>query len=79
LFTPTVEIENEPTFWPADIVTEPGTVAAELLLVKLTTVPPVAAGPLRVTVPVEAPPPRTELGLKLSDTNAVEVIVKVAD
>ena len=33
-----------------------------LLDVRLTTDPPVGAGPLSVTVPVEVPPPTTEMG-----------------
>jgi hypothetical protein len=36
---------------PAGTVTLPGTVAAELLLAKLTTVPPLPAAALKVTVP----------------------------
>lgn len=49
---------------PAGTDTDAGTVAAAvLLLCNATDVPPVGAGPVRVTVPVEFVPPVTELGL----------------
>ncbi len=50
---------------PAATVTLAGTVADALLLDKLTTAPPVGAALLSVTVPVEVPPPVTEVGFKL--------------
>jgi hypothetical protein len=49
---------------PADTVTLLGTVALELSLLKLTTVPPEGAAELSVTVPVELLPPVTLLGFK---------------
>jgi len=49
---------------PAATVTLAGTVAVDvLLLVRVTAVPPVGAGPLSVTVPVEGDPPVTLAGL----------------
>jgi hypothetical protein len=52
---------------PADTVTLAGTVAtAMLLLESVTAAPPEGAAALRVTVPVEALPPTTLVGL--SDT-----------
>ena len=49
--------------WPAATVTVEGTVAAAVMLeLRLTTVPPVGAGPLRVTVAVEGLPPTTDVG-----------------
>jgi hypothetical protein len=49
----------------AATVTLVGTVAADgLLLVRPITAPFGGAGPLRVTVPVDEPPPSTELGFK---------------
>ena len=66
---------------PAATVTLAGTVAAEVLLLdKEITAPPAGAGALRVTVPVEVPPPTTLVGLKASELNciAVTVTVKVA-
>ena len=48
---------------PAATITLVGTVATVgRLLVKLTPMPPVGAGPLRVTVPVDAFPPATLAG-----------------
>src|ERR1039457_3090879 len=46
------------TVAPAATVTEAGTVAAGLLLVRVTSAPPASAGPLSVTVfaTVDAPP-----------------------
>jgi hypothetical protein len=52
---------------PADIVTDAGTVATEaLLLLSVTTAPPVGAAPVKVAVPVELAPPATEVGFKLT-------------
>ena len=49
---------------PAVTVTLAGTVAAAVLsLIRETAAPPVGAGPLRVTVPVEGDPPVTLIGL----------------
>ena len=49
---------------PAATVTLAGTVAAAALsLIRETAAPPVGAGPLRVTVPVEGDPPVTLIGL----------------
>lgn len=47
---------------PASTVTLAGVVAAELLSDKVTTIPPVGAGPVKVTVPVEDVPPVTLAG-----------------
>lgn len=51
---------------PAATVTLPGTVAAAELSESVTTTPPDGAGPLSATVPVDALPPATLVGL--SDT-----------
>ncbi len=49
---------------PAATVTLAGTIAAAVLsLIRETAAPPVGAGPLRVTVPVEGDPPVTLIGL----------------
>jgi hypothetical protein len=49
-----------------------GTVAAGLLLVNATNVPPAGANPLRVTVPVElAAPPTTLVGFNVKDVKPV--------
>ena len=52
---------------PAATATLASTVAAALLLDNVTTVPPVGAAPVRVTVPVELAPPVTTLGFNVSD------------
>ena len=70
-----VELEAEPTsaveivkladVIPCGIVTVAGTVAPELLELRVTTSPPSGAGALTVTVPVELLPPTRFAGLKL--------------
>jgi hypothetical protein len=70
-------------FDPPATVTLAGTVAAEvLLLVSVTTAPPVGAALLKVTVPVDDDPPGTVVGFKETDATvtggAFTVIVTVA-
>lgn len=60
---------------PDGTVTLAGTEAAGLLLINLTENPADAAGPVRVTVPVEANPPITEVGLTETPARAVGTIV----
>ena len=57
---------------PAAIVTLAGTLAAPLLLESSTGAPPVSAGPLRVTVPVEGDPPVTLMGLSAIEESVAE-------
>src|SRR5438093_13201911 len=65
---------------PAGTVTLAGTVAAPVLLLdKLTTAPPLGAGALSVTVPVEELPPVTLDGLRLSDESVGGAGVTVAE
>ena len=52
---------------PAAIVMLGGTLAAPLLLESATCAPPVEAGPLNVTVPVEEFPPTTLVGFSESE------------
>ena len=53
---------------PAVTVTLEGTLAAPLLLESITCAPPVSAGPLSVTVPVDVcTPPVTLVGLSISE------------
>ncbi len=53
---------------PAVTVTLEGALAAPLLLESITCAPPVSAGPLSVTVPVEdCTPPVTLVGLSVSE------------
>lgn len=60
---------------PAATVTVPGTIADELLDASATNKPPVGAGPLSVTVPVDDVPPATVVGFNTTDvvTGAVTV------
>ena len=61
-------------------VTLGGTVAAGLLLVRVTTAPPTGAGPLRVTVPVEGLPPITLVGFTVTEdmVTGTGVTIRVA-
>ena len=64
---------------PARTVTLAGTVAAAVLLLeRVTDAPPVGAGPLRVTVPVEELPPVTLAGLRLNEETVAGVTVSKA-
>jgi hypothetical protein len=74
-----VLIANVAVVLPAATVTLVGTVAAAVLLLdSVTTAPALCAGPVRVTVPVDVFPPRTELGLRATEDNASGVTVSVA-
>jgi hypothetical protein len=65
---------------PAGTVTLDGTLAAPLLLESITCAPPVGAGPLNVTVPVEdCTPPTTLFGFNVSDETVGGVTVSEAD
>ena len=60
---------------PAATRTLAGTVAAVVLLLERVTVaPPVGAGPVSVTVPVDVPPPITVVGLRLRLLSASAVV-----
>jgi len=63
---------------PAATVTDDGTDAFELLDVRLTTFPPLAAAPLRVTVPVADVPPTTAVGDTVTLVRAAGLTVNVA-
>src|SRR6266478_3322047 len=52
---------------PAATVTLAGTVAVDVLLERETAAPPLGAGPLSVTVPVEGDPPVTLVGFSVSE------------
>lgn len=73
-----VTLVVDETFWalpvkealvaPAATVTLAGIVAAAVLLLESDTMaPPVGAGPLSVTVPVEVLPPLTDVGFRASE------------
>ena len=58
---------------PAATVTLAGTVAAAVLsLIRETDAPPLGAGPLRVTVPVDGDPPVTLAGLSAIEESVGE-------
>jgi hypothetical protein len=63
---------------PAATVTVAGVVAMGSLDDKLTTAPPVPAGPVRVTVPVDGVPPTTEAGLSVTLRGTGVVMVRVS-
>ena len=62
---------------PAATETLAGTIAAGLLLDRVTVAPPVGAAAFRVTVPVEAVPPVTLVGLTLTAETDGGLTVKV--
>ena len=65
---------------PAATVTVAGTVAVDVLLLEReTTAPPVGAGPLSVTVPVEGDPPITLIGLSAIEESVAEPGVTVSE
>jgi hypothetical protein len=75
--TPNVVTVAVALVWPAGTVTVVGTVAAEVILeLRLTTLPPVGASPLRVTVAVDEVPPITEVGDRVIPVSAAGVIVR---
>jgi hypothetical protein len=63
----------------AATVTLAGTAATDvLLLVRVTTAPPEGAGPFSFTVPVDELPPRTDVGLNVTELRVAAVTVTVA-
>ncbi len=68
LVTAMVLTVNVALLAPAGTVTLGSTLAAPLLLASITCAPPVSAGPLSVTVPVEdCAPPVTLVGFNVSE------------
>ena len=78
MLTGTVVMVNVPVFCPAGIVMLAGTVAAALAVDSAMTAPAVGAFPFKVTVAVEDTPPRTVVGLMLSDKRTAGVTVRFA-
>ncbi len=72
-FTLLVVTANVALLAPAATVTLAGTVAAAVLpLEREMAAPPLGAGPLRVTVPVEGDPPVTLIGLSAIEESVAE-------
>jgi len=63
---------------PAGIVTEDGTTADLLLLMRLMVKPPAFAGPLRVTVPVDVVAPATDAGFSETEARVTAVSERLA-
>ena len=78
LVTELVEIVKVALLAFAGTVTLAGVCAAELLSDRLTTTPPVGAGPVKVTVPVEEFPPTKLVGLRLRVESVGAAMVRVA-
>jgi len=76
--TPEVEMMKLPVLDPAATVTINGNSALVELVDKVTTVPPVGAGPLRVTVPADELPPTILDGITETPVNTATAIVRVA-
>ena len=74
--TAVVATEKVAVVAPAATVTELGTVALVALDLRLTTIPPVGAAPVSVTVPVDATPPTTDAGERLSLLRVGAVIAR---
>ena len=65
---------------PYPTVTLAGTVAAAVLsLERETAAPPLGAGPLRITVPVDGDPPVTLIGLSAIEESVAEPGVTVSE
>jgi hypothetical protein len=79
LATGVVLIKNVAAVVPEATVTLAGTVATELSLeLSVTSAPFAGAGPFSVTVPVEELPPRTDVGLTVTELRVAAVTVSVA-
>ncbi len=65
---------------PAGTITLEGTLAAPLLLERITCAPPAGAGPLSVTVPMDdCAPPITLVGFNVSEETVGGVTANEAD
>lgn len=70
---------KEPVVEPAGIEILEGTDAREVLLLdSVIMAPPVGAGPVNVTVPVDVPPPVTDAGFNDSEANVTGLMVNLA-
>jgi hypothetical protein len=76
--TATVDTLNVAVVAPAATVTEAGTVADGSLDERETDWPPVAAGPLMVTVPLDDAPPTSDVGASTTPVTVGAVIARLA-
>ena len=68
--------ENVAVVAPETTVTLTGTVATEVLLLLIATrAPPTGAGPFSVTVPVDELPPRTDVGINVTELSVAGAAV----
>lgn len=76
MVTATVVTEKVVVVCPAGTVTLPAETCATavLLLDNVTIAPPVGAGPVRVTVPLEEVPPVTLAGFRETDPSATVAV-----
>lgn len=63
---------------PAATVTVDGTLALKLFELRVMAVPPVRAGPFKVTVAVEEVPPFTDVGVSVSELRDAAAMLRVA-
>jgi hypothetical protein len=71
-------VNGAEVIWPAATLTLDGTVAtAGVSLDSVTEIPPVGAGPVNFTVPVEETPPTTLGGLKVTRANTGGLTVRI--
>jgi hypothetical protein len=71
--TGVVDTENVLEVAFGAIVTLVGTLATALLLPSVISAPAAGAGPFSVTVPVDAVPPRTDVGLNVTELSVAAV------
>ena len=69
---------NDAVVLPAATLTEFGTLAPARLLASDTVVPPDGASAVRVTVPVDEVPPKTVVGLRVTDSRLGPASAKLA-
>ena len=78
LVTEVVVIVNVALVLPAATVTLEGSLADDELSLNDTTAPPLGAGPLNVTVPLEVDPPLRLVGFKVIELSVAGVTFRVA-
>ncbi len=77
--TAEAETVNVDEVLPAGIVTDAGTATDGTALRSDTAAPPLEAGPLSVTVPIEVPPPARVVGFSVTAVRTGAVTVRLAE